>query len=320
MRIANSKVAVTLFAAVLIMSASERPGTPKGPADSGSRPLKLQKIYFLFHPLTYAPECEASYKEKDFYRAARAVENEVRRRYQYALDRMLPNEALVIFPTLYPEEQFPKPEELVDLEEMAKRKLGQRLVICSYPTKSLEFVELARRQGLVYDPQTVETEAWGESFDGCVAKYASRFSKELGLAKPMEQNFAMCVPDFWWLLSAKLLEKVTLPSKVRFYLFETEKGELLATFYDSYFVPGDKARSVEIPLRVAEVEAYKYEYRYAPAPPRIEEIATPDGMRVRIPISNDFALPAPGRRAYLLGRNVDRKSFREALTRARVVE
>ena len=164
------------------------------------------------------------------------------------------------------------------------------------------------------------TEAWGESFDGCVAKYATRFSKELGLANPMEQNFAMCVPDSVLLFKAKFVEKVRLPSKVRFYLFQTETGQPLATFFEAYFAPGDKAREVDIPLSPASVEAYKYEYDAALTPPRIEQIATPDGRGVRIPISNDFATPPPGRRAYLLGKNLDLQSFREALVRAKIVE
>ena len=278
--------------------------------------VELLKIHFLIHPLTYAPECREDYSDERFYDAARAVEKAVLHRYREAVETLPRDEALVIYPTLYPRKDSPKPEELASLETMARRRLGRRLIVCTYPTTSADFVRRAAEQGLSYDPDTVATEAWGESFDGCVAKYASVFSKEFGLGTPVEQNFAMCVPDFAWLLTARLLDKATLPSQARFYLFETEGGSPMAAFFESYFVSGDTARSVDIPLEPSRVAAYRYDYRATFTPPRLEHISTPDVTGVRIPICNDLA--EPPRRAYLVGQDVDAVRFREALLRARV--
>lgn len=276
--------------------------------------IQLRKINFLIHPLTYAPECEGGYKNGAFYQLCREYENPVRRRYHEAIDQMEEEEALVIYPC---STDF-HPQELVDIEAMARRKLGRRLIVCSYPTEISGFLTGLEAQGLTFDPQTVETEGWGESFDGCVAKYCAMFSKQLGLAKPIKQNFAMCVPDSILLLRASFIEQVTLPSKIRLYLFEIEDKKPLAVFFESTFVRGDRARSVEIPLDPAKAEPYEYLYVATLTPTPMTKIITPDGKGVCLPICADFA--APPRRGYLVGRDVDFAAFRAALLKAKVVE
>lgn len=282
------------------------------------RGTDIRKFYFLIHPLTYAPECADGYGNKKCYRIYRKCENEVRRRYHQAIDTMEEDAALAICPTLYSEDPSLKPEELIDIEVMARRKLGSRLLIMTYPTTSSEFLKLCKQQGLTYDPQTVRSEGWGESFDGCVAKYCTMFSKQLGLAKPIEQNFAMCVPDLIWLIRSKFIEKVSLPSEIRFYLFEGEDSQPMAIFFDAYSVPGDLPRSVDVPLDPSNAEFYEYSYVASLSLTPMTKITTPDGKGVRLPISTDLA--DPPRRAYLLGKDVDVATFRAALVKAEVVE
>ena len=277
----------------------------------------IHKIFFLIHPLTYAPECANAYDNRRIYNLYRRCENEVRRHYHQAIDTLEEDAALAIYPSLYPEEGSPKPEELIDLEVMARRKLGSRLLIMSYPTTSSEFTELCRLQGLTYDAQTVDSEGWGESFDGCVAKYCSLFSRQLGFAKPIEQNYTMCVPDLIWLIQSDFIEKVTLPSKIRFYLFRGADHRPLAIFFDSYFAPGDRPRSVDIPLDPSDVEFYKYPYSASIELTPMPKTTTTDGKGVRLPISADLA--DPPRRSYLLGTGPDVATFRAALMKARVV-
>ena len=289
--------------------------------ESAPPPLKLRKIYFLIHPLTYVPECAHSYGNKERYRAWRDFENPVRRRYHEAIDKMAEDEALVIYPTLYPTKDDPHAQELIDIEVMARRKLGRRLVLCTYPTTSAEFVKLADAQGLTYDLQTVDTESWGESFDGCVAKYCSRFTTELGLGKPMAQNFAMCVPDAVWLLKARFIEKVTLRSKIRFYLFESEEGRPMAVFFEPYLLPaGASPRSVDIPLDPSKGEIWRRDYTTGSEEPIIvTNIATPDGMGVRLPVTSWWTKPIQ-MYPYLFGKDVDLATFQAALMQAKLVE
>ncbi|MFH1006916.1 MAG: hypothetical protein V1800_05345 [Candidatus Latescibacterota bacterium] len=278
-----------------------------------SKILSLRKVNFLIHPLTYAPECEGDYENKEFYRVCREVENRARRRYHEAIDTMGEEEALVIYPC---SPDF-RPQELVDIEAMARRKLGRRLIVCSYPTVVSDFLDGLEAQGLTYDPRTVETEAWGESFDGCVAKYCARFSKQLGLAQPICQNVAMCVPDSILLLKASFVEQVSLPSKIRVYLFETQEKKPLAIFFESYYKSGDLARWVEIPIDPSRVDAYEYLYVATLTPTPMTPVLTADGKGLRLPICTDLATPP--QRGYLVGRDVGFDFFRAAVLRATVV-
>lgn len=278
----------------------------------------VRKICFLIHPLTYAAECADSYGNKECYRIYRGCENEVRRRYHEVLDTMEQDTALAIYRTLYSEDPDFKPEELIDLEVMARRKLGSRLLLMSFPTTSSEFVTLCKQQGLTYDPQTVIAEGWGESFDGCVAKYCSMFSKQLGLARPIEQNYAMCVPDLIWLIRSRFIEKVSLSPEVRFYLFEDPEGRPMAIFFDGYYEPGDRPRSIDVPLDPSNAELYSYAYVLSLGLTPMTKDITPDGNGVRLPISNDLA--DPPRRAYLRGKDVDIATFRAALMQAELVD
>lgn len=302
-----------LIPATLNLSAQEQQGGDAMAAE----PIKLNKIYFLIHPLTYVPECEHSYSDKERYKAYRECENPVRRRYHEAIDNMGQDEALVIYVTLYPTKDDPHPQELVDIEVMARRKLGRRLVLCTYPTGIAEFVKLAKEQGLVYDLETVVTESWGESFDGCVAKYCSIFTTDLGLGKPMEQNFSMCVPDAAWALKVKFIEKVTLPSKIRFYVFQTEDGRPMAIFFEPYRRQGEPARFVDIALEPTKFETWRY---VGSATPKVTtDLATPDGAGVRVPVCSHYTEPAHNA-TYLLGKDVDLATFQAALSQARLVE
>ena len=294
-----------------------------------SGPINVGKIYFLIHPLTYAPECIRNYKDKERYRAYRECENHVRRRYHEAIDTMAKDEALAVYPSAYPHKDDPHPEELVDIETMARRKLGQRLILCSYPPPqdityspgsggctSAEFLKLSKAQSLVYDPQTLETEAWGESFDGCVAICSNILTVELGLSKPMEQNFDMCVPDMSWLLKAEFIEKMTLPSKIRFYVFVLQDGRPLAILFQSHLWAPSPPCFVEIPLDPTALEGWEG----VDTPKKDTSIAAPHGNAVRFPVTSYYATPLGRGAKCLFARNVDLEAFRAALRQATQVE
>jgi len=108
----------------------------------------------------------------------------------------------------------------------------------------------------------VSSEGWGESFDGCVAKYCARFSKELGLSTPIEQNYSMCLPDLIWLIRSRFIEKVSLPSKIRFYLFEDQEASPWR-YSSILFDTGDPLARLDIPLDPSNVEFYLYPYSYS---------------------------------------------------------
>jgi hypothetical protein len=129
----------------------------------------------------------------------------------------------------------------------------------------------------------------------------------------------MCVPDAVLLMKAKFVEKVTLASPIRFYLFETEAGQPLAVFFDTYSRLGDSLHWVDVPLDPAKAEVYDKPYdKGTRLPPPMTDIATPDGKGVRVAVSSILIRPAI-QRSYLVGKNVDWATFRKSLMQAKLV-
>lgn len=104
-----------------------------------------------------------------------------------------------------------------------------------------------RERDLTIDPSSLVTQAWGESFDGCVTKYSINLRRLLGLERPVDIVFDMGVPDAAFLLEAKLLELIELEQDLRLFVFET--GDRLAALFvstrDSLAHP---ARRVKVPV------------------------------------------------------------------------
>ena len=116
------------------------------------------------------------------------------------------------------------------------------------------FKQACNQRGLTYDPKTVRAESWGESFEGCVANYGRHLSTYLALAKPIEDDFAMTVPDAPFLLTARFLERIPLAHDVRLYLWEAADGQLVALFQKARAAIGEPALFAEFPLRDWKIE------------------------------------------------------------------
>jgi hypothetical protein len=100
-------------------------------ADSGPQPTKIDKIYFMFHPVCWSilmagtqpppSVADVAGKREDFLLAWRR-EVEVVRRQKRFMSRMKPNEALVLFPI-----STAKPMRLI--RQYATKALGGRCII-----------------------------------------------------------------------------------------------------------------------------------------------------------------------------------------------
>ncbi len=291
---------------VALLSVSGFNGFAQGTAE---KTINLSKIYFMIHP------------------GFTVSRPELRWRFYEAVDKMREDEALVIYPA--PPIANVRDncwQELLEFEVFAMRKLGRRLVLCGYPTTAAEFVELAEAQGLTYDPQTVEAEGWGEAFSACVVKHCMIISKQLGLTKPIAPNFAMCqgcgiqpseIFSSYAVRQKAFVAEVTLPSQIRFYLFESEDGQPAAIFFECFRELDDPPRWVDIPLDPTTVAIYNPLVSSDPMP----DIATPDGTGVRLPVSVGHRQHDPPQECVsLYGKAVDLPTFRAALMQARLVE
>jgi hypothetical protein len=266
-------------------------GIQREPASS-VKPVVIEKIYFMIHPLLYrAPYAKAGDPEgAERYQQYADYEKKVSSRWFQAIANMGPKEALVIGAPNCPKdleesvEKYLGPRGLVIKDDLisqpelwqrlspeAKADLGRDLLAMFWkhgfawtsdplgqPVIARGWAERVKeafkQRGLTFDPGTVKAEGWGESFEGCVANYSRYMGSYLGLANPIEDNFEMTVPDAPFLLTARFLERVALGRNVRLYFWEAKDGRLIALFQNAQAAIGDPSLYAQFPLQGMSME------------------------------------------------------------------
>jgi hypothetical protein len=85
--------------------------------------------------------------------------------------------------------------------------------------------------GLVFDAETVTSELWGESFEGCVPGYGGAFAQYLQLRRAPKMRYEMTVYDSRFLHMTRQIETLAIAdSDVEAWLFECHDGTCAATF------------------------------------------------------------------------------------------
>ena len=304
--------------------------------------LQLRRIYFLIHASIYEagqgdPEFEAKYAEYIRY------ERKVRRRWVRAMQTMREDEflvalspatqrlaseiesvlgprALIITDNIITEPRLW--DELLDAE--AKQGLGRDMMSMfwrhGYRWSSEGLVQpvIARgwasrlaktlgKRGMGYDPASVVTEGWGESFEGCVANYCRHLGTHLGLPRPIELNFKMTVPDAPFLLGATLSERIPLDRSVRLYLWKTLDGSPVAWYHKGMASIGEAPLVSRIGLGSLEVEVRGKRSLYWPA--RDSRLRWQDG-NLEVPIDGDH---------FVVCKSGDKEQFRQSLVKASIM-
>ena len=190
---------------------SPAPTPPKPPSPSPplhnpmycSKPpcLQVTHIIFAIHDLLYQNLPPAKLKKGDC-ELYLEVEREVEAR-QLAAIRAAGKT------TLFVQHEGPK----TTLIEPCRSALGaQRCVYntAAGPTSELVTNLLMHTANLsiVFNPATVTSEMWGESYEGCVPGYGGAYAQFLGLQEQPNMRFDMCVYDSRFLYKAKLMEKI----------------------------------------------------------------------------------------------------------------
>jgi hypothetical protein len=100
-----------------------------------------------------------------------------------------------------------------------------------YSGLTAEILDHLRHHSLSIDAETVTSEMWGESFEGCVPGYGGAFAQGLRLQHPPRMVFEHTVCDAPFLWGARLLREVALPgSDVHAMVFELHDLSFLAVF------------------------------------------------------------------------------------------
>ena len=88
-----------------------------------------------------------------------------------------------------------------------------------------------RLHDLTFDPETVTSELWGESFEGCAPGYGGAFAEYLELKRPPKMVYEMTVHDSRVLTGAEPQETVRIPgTDVEAWVFECRDSTCAAIF------------------------------------------------------------------------------------------
>ena len=117
-----------------------------------------------------------------------------------------------------------------------------------------DIMQAFRKRGLIYDPQNVEGEAFGESFEHCAMDIKSMLPHYLGWAKPIETNFELSVSGAPFLINATFKEQVTLTGDVRLFLWEGKDGLPIAFLHRAAAYPSDPMLYAHLPVEGFSLE------------------------------------------------------------------
>jgi len=176
---------------------------------------------------------------------------------------------------------------------------------------------LLAERGVEFDPDTVESQAWGESFEGCASNYARYLGPYLRLRRPVEVVFEMTVPDFRVLFRAKYLGSVPLDRNVRLYLWDGEDGRQIARFNREVANVGDPTLYARFPTDTMQIEVRNYAQLLWPVNDSVASWA--DGV-LKVPVWGGAAFPSVGGNHFIFARGVGPERFREAMSSAEFVE
>ena len=193
--------------------------------------MTIEHIIFLIHPCCYeAVEPERARKQNLKLFIDR--EREVKQRWLDGFAGAAPGTFLL---------QLGGPH---DLTQAAVESLGEACVLrpsstfseseglrAYYSAMAADFHAHLAAHDLQFDPATVTSELWGESFEGCVPGYGGAFAEYLKLQQSPKMRFEMTVYDSRFLYDARRYEVIPIgDSDVEAWVFELHDGTGAAMF------------------------------------------------------------------------------------------
>jgi hypothetical protein len=148
---------------------------------------------------------------------------------------------------------------------------------CQALCRQLAIVLAERRYS--YNADSVMSEAWGASFEGCVIKYSLNLRRMLGLANPIAINYNLTVPDAPFMLPVVDGECHILESRLQLFLF-TSGGQTIAVYTSTSSALSDQPAWVKIT-----------------AAPDVLEVRSKQGIRLW-PEPEEYHLPMAPRGCY----------------------
>ena len=193
--------------------------------------MKVEHIIFLIHPCCYENIAPDTLRRDNLYLFVER-EEEVKQRW---LETLAERPANTLFL------QLGGPDYL---REVAVKNLGEAAVFYPrtpfpenadlreyYRRLASDFHDHVLEHRLQLEVDTVTSELWGESFEGCVPGYGGAFAEYMGLQRPPQMRFEMTVYDSRFLYGARRWEVIPIDGcDVEAWLFECHDGTGAAMF------------------------------------------------------------------------------------------
>ena len=290
--------------------------------------MKATRIVYLIHSMVYSIMAENDPQTLRDTNAQIYLDRELacERRWREAIARFEPD---VVYAQLYGGQE---------VLEYARQTLGDARVIAvsaewyegldgeEYKVRLTEsFRTQLADKGHEIDPETVELEIWGESFEGCAYAYGTALARHLGLKRPPVEDFDMTVPDARFLCKAELVSSFLLEgTTVRGYVFDGPEGYPIGFFMDGFLEPGGAGSGrISVALDSGRVQVVNkmgitlFSHLQAKRPDRIIHLQPTCDHEGISGTAEVLELPL-GKDWYILGRGLSPEEFLSAMQDATI--
>jgi hypothetical protein len=179
--------------------------------------------------------------------------------------------------------------------------------------------EFADRK-LYYDPQTVQSEAFGEGFEECAMTWKAMLVPYLGLAKPADNIFDLSVGALRLLMDADFKERVSRDHDVRLYLWQSKDGRPIGFFARSWCRLKDPQYYAKIPLNDAALEVWTQTNYGTKVWPAADSRLKQDGDHLLVPVLNGIRRDNTDGAFYVTADGMSFDDFRERLVGVELTE
>ncbi len=215
-------------------------------------------------------------------------------------------------------------EEICSEIRAARQSLGGRwnvgLLEMLYFSRllAMDIQEEMAARGLYFDPQTVQSESFGEGFEQCAMHWKAMVSGYLGMKTPPDNNFDLSVSGLRFLIDAELKERVPLRNDIRLYLWQAKDGRPIGLFARSRCRLRDPQYHAHVPLDDAALEVWTLLNYGTKVWPGAGSVIKQAGEQLVVPILSGIRRDSDDDAYYIIGSGTDFNAFRRRLVGAQL--
>jgi hypothetical protein len=296
--------------------------TPPAGQPSANPPVPrlLKRLVFVSHPYAWEsqfvgrPEALAKPRWGGFT-AGELVEMErrVSRRWPEEVCRLGREDALVIN-GFHPNhaKMIKASSPLGTIWEAGQKHLDDRcLITADSPGEAYgrKLLEQFRARGYVFDPRTLVGEGWGQSFEGCLPRWAGGIAAAIGMPRGIPLRYEMAFPDAPFAMTGRFSQRLAIgQTDVYLYLLASQEGRPLGIFFPGVIHDQEPRRFARFSL-----DPEKVEFTTKRAEPHQ---IRPQGKSFAVPLNVD----GRGDPIYVWSKGLAADLFRSALAAAEIVE